>query len=133
MASEVDYPYTSTAGFSGDCLATQTKMTGDSLKSYKMVSSCTLAIKEALTLQPCAVAVESDSSTFKTYSSGVIRSADCGTNVDHTLLAVGYGEDYYILKNSWGVSWGEAGYIRVGMADGRGICGINQYVSYPYF
>jgi hypothetical protein len=63
----------------------------------------------------------------------VIRSADCGINVDHTLLAVGYGIDYYILKNSWGTSWGEAGYVRVGMADGKGICGINQYVAYPNF
>jgi hypothetical protein len=48
-------------------------------------------------------------------------------------VAVGYGANYYIVKNSWGSDWGESGYVRIGMADGSGICGINQNVAYPYF
>lgn len=66
-----------------------------------------------------------------TYTSGIISTADCGTNVDHSLMAVGYGSNYYIVKNSWGTEWGDAGYVKIGTGDGKGICGINQYVAYP--
>ena len=61
----------------------------------------------------------------------MITSPDCGTSLDHAVLAVGYGKDYYIVKNSWGVSWGDAGYVKIGIAEGDGICGINQRVMYP--
>jgi len=50
------------------------------------------------------------------YSGGVI-SSNCGVNVDHAVLAVGYGTenglDYFLLKNSWGASWGDNGYVKV--------------------
>jgi len=71
------------------------------------------------------------------YSGGIVRStAGCPTNAcDHAILTVGYGTedgvDYWIVKNSWGTSWGENGYIRLEMTDGNGTCGINQYVAYP--
>ena len=50
--------------------------------------------------------------------------------IDHAILAVGYGQEdnkwYYIVKNSWGSSWGEDGYIRIeATEDGAGICGVN--------
>jgi C1A family cysteine protease len=67
------------------------------------------------------------------YTSGVITSASCGTNLDHGVLAVGYDQTnkFYIVKNSWGASWGEQGYVRIGIASGKGICGIQQMDSYP--
>jgi len=70
------------------------------------------------------------------YKSGVFTGA-CGTNLDHGVLAVGYGtdanQDYWIVKNSWGASWGEAGYIRFakGAAQAGGQCGIANAASYP--
>jgi len=77
---------------------------------------------------PIPVAVDSTSSTFEHYSSGVIRKNQCGTDVDHAVLAVGYTPDYWILKNSWGTSWGEKGYFRV--ARGQNACGINSYAAF---
>jgi len=49
-------------------------------------------------------------------------------------LAVGYDQTnkFWIVKNSWGGSWGESGYVRIGMSgNGAGICGIQQMDSYP--
>jgi C1A family cysteine protease len=69
------------------------------------------------------------------YQSGIISGPDCGTNLDHGVLAVGYGSsngvEYITIKNSWGSSWGEVGYVRVAVADGPGTCGINEDPSYP--
>jgi len=64
-----------------------------------------------------------------------MESAGCPTNIDHAILAVGYGSengtDYYIVKNSWNTTWGEQGYVRMQAVEGAGVCGINQYVYYP--
>jgi KDEL-tailed cysteine endopeptidase len=46
-------------------------------------------------------------------------------------LVVGYGPDYWIVKNSWGADWGEKGYVRIADKAGQGICGINKDASYP--
>ena len=70
---------------------------------------------------------------FQFYSSGVLDSQSCGTNLDHAVLAVGFNQpdSYYIVKNSWGTDWGEQGYIRVAITPGKGICGIQMEPSFP--
>jgi len=59
----------------------------------------------------------------------------CGTSLDHAVTAVGYGtesgKDYYLVRNSWGTSWGDKGYIKIAAVDGLGICGIQQVSVYP--
>jgi C1A family cysteine protease len=73
---------------------------------------------------------------FQHYTSGVFDSDKCGTKLDHAVLVAGYGTDstgapYWILKNSWGTTWGEKGYMQVQIVDGAGICGIQMGPLYP--
>jgi len=69
------------------------------------------------------------------YTGGVFNSSQCGTQLDHAVTAVGYGSDngqeYYIVRNSWGASWGEQGYIRMAVTSGAGICGIQLQSLWP--
>ena len=92
----------------------------------------------AVAQQPVSVAVEADGSDWQFYSGGVLTDA-CGVNLDHGVLVVGYGTDvtqgdYWKVKNSWGPSWGETGYLRIGRGskfDASGECGILMDPSYP--
>jgi hypothetical protein len=77
---------------------------------------------------------------FQLYKSGVF-TGKCGTNLDHGVLLVGYNPESYILKNSWGTSWGDNGYIYLGKGNdpvtgkpyngGHGQCGVLMQASYP--
>ena len=91
------------------------------------------ALKAAVAEGPVSVAVEADKSAFQLYKTGVMDSEKCGHKLDHGVLAVGYGtmsgKDYWKVKNSWGLTWGESGYILLGR--GENICGISQQASYP--
>jgi len=88
----------------------------------------------AVAQQPVSVAVAAGNSAWQLYRSGVMNNARCGQNLDHAVLAVGYGTtdagvDYWIIKNSWGTSWGEKGYIR--MIRGKNMCGVANMASFP--
>jgi len=89
-------------------------------------------MKAALAQQPVSVAIEADQMAFQAYTSGVISSG-CGTRLDHGVLAVGYGTmngvEYALVKNSWGASWGDEGYVRISMDNNS--CGILNAASYP--
>ena len=74
------------------------------------------------------VAVDSTSNTFELYHDGIIRKDQCGNNVDHAVLVVGYTPTYWIVKNSWGPLWGQSGYIYI--ERGKNTCGINSYASF---
>merc|ERR1719174_906716 len=79
---------------------------------------------------PVSVAVEADQRAFQHYSSGIVSSG-CGTNLDHGVLAAGLntGEGYYLVKNSWGSSWGDSGYLKISTKGN--VCGIHSQPSYP--
>ena len=97
------------------------------------------ALLAAVQKQPISIAVASSSGTFAFYKSGVITSTACGTSVNHAVLLVGYGKDaatgndYWLIKNSWGAAWGESGYFRVlrDSVTGPGICGMLKLSSFP--
>lgn len=92
-------------------------------------------LKTAVQQQPIAVAVQASESAFQQYKSGII-SSNCGTDLDHAIVLVGYGQDYWIVKNSWGTTWGEKGYAKIASGtqnNGAGVCGINSMASYPTY
>eukprot|EP00475_Leptophrys_vorax_P007344 TRINITY_DN14650_c0_g2_i1.p1 TRINITY_DN14650_c0_g2~~TRINITY_DN14650_c0_g2_i1.p1 ORF type:complete len:467 (-),score=42.98 TRINITY_DN14650_c0_g2_i1:286-1686(-) len=94
------------------------------------------ALKKAVAAQPVAVAIEADQRDFQFYQGGILE-ADCGTDLDHGVLAVGYGTengtDFWVVKNSWGPRWGEGGFIRLkrNVKAEEGQCGIAMQASYP--
>ncbi len=98
-----------------------------------------LALKEAVAnYGPVSVSIEADQKIFQFYTEGIIKDITCGTNLDHGVLIVGYGEEngdkYWIVKNSWGENWGENGYVRILRSDKEfdpGVCGIAMQASFP--
>jgi len=132
-----DYKYTSgdstTKNRCQKCLAV-----AEITACYNVKSMDQLSLKAAVASQPVSVAIEADTHYFQSYSSGVLNSPTCGTNLDHGVLIVGYGEEngelYWLVKNSWADSWGEDGYFKIARSESRedaGICGIAVQPSFP--
>lgn len=131
MCSEKDYPY---LGKEGDCKDTQCRSVARPRTYENVEEENGEALRQALSMNPVSVAVEADSAVFQMYKSGVLDDTACGSQLNHGVLAVGYTQDYWIVKNSWGPDWGDNGYIKIAYREkGSGICGINLLPSYPVF
>lgn len=136
ISSEANYTYTSGATDQpGSCRDAAAR---------KPVATCTGhadvppndedALLAALRRGPVSVAIEADKQAFQLYKEGVLDNSACGNNLDHGVLLVGFGyEDaatpYWRVKNQWGASWGEDGFIR--FAKGKNQCGISNSASQP--
>lgn len=111
ITTESAYPYTA---------KTQTcKTQGGSFKiaSVSTVRGCT-NIQNAIQSHP--LGVSADATNWSRYSSGIFNN--CGRNLNHDIMLVGYTASYYTIKNSWGTSWGEKGFIRLAPGNTCGIC-----------
>ncbi|KAI4387270.1 hypothetical protein MLD38_005113 [Melastoma candidum] len=133
--SEQDYPY---MGVDGTCDSTRVNSKVVSIDGFEDVPPYDeLSLKKAVAEQPVSVAIEAGGREFQLYQSGVF-TGECGTALDHGVIAVGYGRehhhDYWLVRNSWGNGWGENGYIKMerNLANNYfGKCGIAMEASYP--
>jgi cathepsin L len=131
ITSEDNYKYTAR---DGTCKKTVPVVA--TIKGFKDVPARSeTGLATAIQAQPIAIAIEADQSCFQFYHGGVLDDASCGTSLDHGVLAVGLGtdsasgKDYWRVKNSWGASWGDKGYIK--FVYGKNQCGLTQMASYP--
>jgi cathepsin L len=137
QCTEASYPYkagvTKTAGTCQKCTSA-----GVSFSScYDVTPKDQVALAAAVSKHPVAIAIEADTRYFQSYSGGILDSTSCGTNLDHAVEIVGYGSqngvDYWTVRNSWGSSWGEAGYVRIKKTSSTndiGICGVAAEPSF---
>lgn len=132
--TEASYPYNATTGKT--CKFNQTNI-GANISSFTDIprnSEMDLQ-KASATIGPISVGIDASRPTFHFYKSGVYHDHKCSSvHLDHGVLVVGYGteggKDYWLVKNSWGASWGEKGYIKMAR-NKKNACGIATQASYP--
>jgi C1A family cysteine protease len=127
IVTEADYGYVSGAGNVPSCKRTGSMETAATIKSYKMVQQSEDAIAATL-IKSGPVPIAIDATAWQTYQGGIMDNCG-GFQMDHAVLAVGVTPDYWIVKNSWGTSWGESGYIR--LQRGTNQCLISQHAVMP--
>uniref|UniRef100_A0A0G4H4Z5 Peptidase C1A papain C-terminal domain-containing protein n=1 Tax=Chromera velia CCMP2878 TaxID=1169474 RepID=A0A0G4H4Z5_9ALVE len=139
LCSETDYPY---EAINGECRASecQSELSGVS-GFYDVPRETEEALMAAVSQHgPVAIAIQANDMAFKFYKTGVLTE-HCGARLNHGVLLVGYGTEgglnYWLVKNSWGRSWGNNGYIKLvrnsssSKVGPQGQCGILENASYP--
>lgn len=142
LCTESAYPYVSgTTKTTGTCQKTCTDVAGSDVQSvFEVPVKSDSAMMTAISNSVVSIAIEADESSFQLYKSGVF-TGKCGTSLDHAVALVGYTDSYYILRNSWGITWGQSGYMYIGKGNdpatgkpynnGAGQCGLLMEASYP--
>ncbi|KAF1439468.1 Cathepsin S, partial [Pygoscelis papua] len=130
--SDDSYPYTAQ---DGTCRYNPTARAATCSRYVELPHGDEAALKDAVAnVGPISVSIDASQPTFFLYKAGIYHDPSCSQKVNHAVLVIGYGssdgEDYWLVKNSWGAHFGEQGYIR--MARNRGNhCGIASYGAYP--
>ena len=133
IQTEQDYPYISR---DSHCKEDATKFVGK-IRTYSSINEqdCD-GLLHAITNQPVSIGIAANA--IMNYKSGIFNNKRCGYALNHGVVAIGYGEDqsqeYWLIRNSWGTTWGEEGYIRFARDDNKqehGMCGICDAASYP--
>jgi len=127
IETEADYPYTSYSGTTGTCSYVKSKSV-IKVDSYKTISGESSMASYVQATGPLSVCL--DASSWNSYTGGIMSV--CGQSVDHCVQAVGVypasSGGYWKVRNSWGTSWGESGYIR--LAYGKNTCDITNDPTY---
>lgn len=133
LQTEKCYPY---QGIDSSCIYNNCNFNVKISSYHDVIPNDEDILMLALYQQPISVAIDASHQSFQFYSNGVFNG-DCGTELDHAVLLVGWGEmngeQYWKVKNSWGSEWGDNGYIYLArnISDSRGQCGITMSASYP--
>jgi len=127
-----DYAYTSgITGQTGTCKSNKADVIEDVGPTYKLIASTPSQESNMLAqIQESPMSVCVDATLWQTYQGGVITaSSGCGTEIDHAVQATGYNAEgnYWIVRNSWGESWGENGFVWVEY--GSNVCGITDQAT----
>ena len=125
-----DYPYKAA---DGTCKADPKKPVCGTCSGHTDVATTETALQAAASGRVISIAIAAEQD-FMFYSKGIFDSTTCPTDPDHLnhgVAVVGFDSTakYWIVRNSWGPSWGEQGYIR--MAMGKNLCGLSDAASYP--
>ncbi|KAF3336332.1 vignain-like protein [Carex littledalei] len=133
ITTEANYPYTAEEGTCHPSNRFHVSIDG----YHNVPRNNEKALMNAVANQPVSVAIEAGGAPFKNYRTGVF-SGPCSTQTNHAVTIVGYGAEsdgtkYWIVKNSWGLSWGDRGYIKMkrNIKDKMGLCGIATWASFP--
>ncbi|XP_021292413.1 zingipain-2-like [Herrania umbratica] len=135
ITKEETYPY---QAIQGTCDMEKAAAQVVDISSYEMVpANDEEALLKAVTNQPVSVAIDGSGLDFQQYKTGVF-DGNCGTSLTHAVTIIGYGtneegKNYWLIKNSWGESWGENGYMKIqrDVNTPGGLCGIAMKASYP--
>nr|GLL30389.1 ervatamin-B-like [Ipomoea trifida] len=136
LVTESDYPY---EGAQETCNAQNLGTRAATISGYQEVAPTESALLAAVTNQPVSVGITIGGDVFQHYKTGVFTGdeGDCGSGYRHAVTIIGYGtsddgEDYWLVKNSWGNSWGESGYMKMARGINEdGVCQVNTRASYP--
>jgi len=133
--TEESYPY---EAVQGECRFDVNNVGATIDEAYRVNSGDEKDLQRALAFYgPVSVCIDATHYSFQLYESGIYREPACDPNVmEHAVLAVGYasdenGQDYYIVKNSWGTDWGNHGYINMARNENNA-CGIATMAQYAY-
>jgi len=131
--TEVSYPYEAR---DGPCRFKKADVAATDVGYTDVPEGDEAALTQAIaSVGPISVAIDASHFSFQLYHEGVYFEKRCSpTRLDHGVLAVGYGtedgKDYYLVKNSWGLSWGQKGYIKMARNKNNN-CGIATSASFP--
>ncbi|XP_024917672.1 cathepsin L.1 [Cynoglossus semilaevis] len=131
--TEESYPY---EGEDGDCRYNPANIGATCTGYVDVKEGDEDALQEAVaTIGPVSVAIDASHVSFQLYESGIYNEPECSSSeLDHGVLAVGYdsegGHDFWLVKNSWGLEWGDKGYIKM-TRNRNNQCGIATAASYP--
>jgi C1A family cysteine protease len=128
LCLESAYPY---KGYDSNCEKSQCSSKSTFGSYHQIASGSESGLQSGVHIVPVSIAVDANCQAFMYYDGGLLTTS-CGQQLDHAILAVGYGtyggQPAWRVKNSWGTSWGDAGYIY--MLKGSNICGISDAAVY---
>nr|GMC70039.1 senescence-specific cysteine protease SAG12-like [Ipomoea batatas] len=136
LTTEENYPY---KGEDRVCNSKKTASKAARISGYEKVPAKNeTALMQAVAHQPVLLEINGGDFHFQFYEKGVF-SGKCKPELDHAVTAVGYGatagtgKKYWVIKNSWGKTWGENGYMRIrrNYKDKKGLCGLAKAAFYP--